>query len=145
MRFTAGFFVAVILSVFMLVEIQCNKNPVKPSITTYSYLNPIINPPDTFKVAYNLNIAGNLIAHITFQDSAVWKIQLLTQGPINYGFINPKDNSMVYITNPDTIGLRGDIQYSFIADNNLDSLQTDLYLVKFIKLSLDYNSFPHRY
>lgn len=145
MRFTAGFFVAVILSVFMLTEIQCNKNPVKPGVTTYSYLNPIVNPPDTFKVAYNLNISGNLTAHITFQDSAVWRIQLLTQSLINYGFVNPANNSMIYIKSPDTVGYRGNIQYSFIANNNLDSLQTDLYFVKFTKLPLDYHTFPHRY
>ena len=146
MKFKAGFFVAVLMGVFMLTEIQCNKAPTSPQITSYGFAQPIVNPPDTFQVVYDLNIAGNLIAHITFQDSAVWKIQLLSQSPINYGFLNPAKDSTVYITSPDSIGFRGQVQYSFIANNiNNNNQYSNLYFVQFTKLPLDYNSFPKRY
>jgi len=129
----------------MLTEIQCNKAPASPDITSFSYIKPIINPPDTFQVAYDLNFSGNLIAHITFQDSAVWRIQVLTQSPITYGFVNPTNDSMVYITSPDTVGLRGNVQYSFIANNVNNDQYKNLYFVQFTKLPLDYHSYPNRY
>lgn len=138
---------AVVLGVFMLIEIQCNKTAVSPDITSYSYNKPIINPPDTFQVAYDLNFSGNLISHITFQDSAVWRIQILTQSSsITYGFVNPSNDSMVYISISDTVGFRGNIQYSFIANNmNNDSIHENVYYVKFTKLPIDYHSFPSKY
>ena len=145
MKFSAGFLLAVILGFFMLTEIQCNKAPASPGITSFSYIKPIINPPDTFQVAYDLNFSGNLIAHITFQDSAVWRIQVLTQSPITYGFVNPTNDSMVYITSPDTVGLRGNVQYSFIANNVNNDQYKNLYFVQFTKLPLDYHSYPNRY
>jgi hypothetical protein len=145
MRFSAGFFVAVVLSFFLLTETQCNKTPASPGITSYSYIKPIVNPPDTFQVAYDLNFSGNLIAHITFQDSAVWRIQVLTQSPITYGFIDPAKDSMVYIKSTDTVGFRGNFQYSFIANNVNNDQYKDLYFVKFTKLPIDYHTFPKRY
>lgn len=145
MKFKNGFFVVVILGALMLTVTQCNKAPKTPTITSYSYIKPIINPPDTFQVAYDLNFSGNLIAHITFQDSAVWKIQVLSQSPITYGFVNPVNDSMVYIKSPDTVGFKANVQYSFIANNVNNDLYKDLYFVKFTKLPLDYNTFPHKY
>jgi len=146
MKFSAGFFVAVFFSFFLLTETQCNKSQVNPGITSYSYLHPIINPPDSFQVVYDLNVPGNLIAHITFQNSAVWKIQVLTQSLITYSFIDPAKDSSVYIKNPDTIGFKGNLQYSFIANNvNNDNQHENLYHVKFTKLPIDYHTFPKRY
>lgn len=150
MRLRAGFLVAVVLGLLIFVVAGCNKNPAGPNIVTYSYLTPIINPPDTFQVAYNIDISGDHIAHITFGDSAVWKIQALTESRISFGFKNPANNTIVYLKSPDTVGFRSDFQYSFIANNNNASGDTTtdimgLYYVKFTKLSLDYSSFPKRY
>lgn len=146
MRFKTGFFLVVIFGVIMFTVTRCNTSPVSPSIVTYSYVNPILNPPDTFRVAYDLNLLGNREALITFQDSAVWNIEVQTQSLATLGFINPLDNSLVYLDGNDTIGFRSGIKYSFILNNsNTDSLR-GLYFVKFTKLpDIDYNTFFRKY
>lgn len=146
MKRKAGFFAAVVLALLVFSEAGCNKKPSGPNVVTYSYQVPILNPPDTFQVAYNLYVTNNLTARITFQDSAVWKIQKITQNQVNFGFINPANNSTVFINSPDTAGFRGNLQYTFIVNNLASSDSTlGMYYVKFTKLPLDYSSFPHRY
>ncbi|MBE0650389.1 MAG: hypothetical protein IH595_06070 [Bacteroidales bacterium] len=146
MRFKTGFFLVVIFGVIMFTVTRCNTSPVSPSVVTYSYVNPILNPPDTFRVVYDLNLLGNREALITFQNSAVWHIEVQTQSLAKFGFINPSDNSLVYLDGNDTIGFRSDIEYSFILNNsNTDSLR-GLYFVKFTKLpDIDYNTFVRKY
>lgn len=148
MKQRAGFLVAVALGLLIFSVTGCNKTESGPDVVTYSYLKPIISPPDTFQVAYDVTISGNHIAHITFQDSAVWKIQALTENRrISFGFNNPANNSMVYLKNPDTIAFRSGVQYSFIV--NIASVDTTatrgLYYVKFTRQPLDYSSFSKRY
>lgn len=146
MKFTAGFLVAVILALMMLTVTQCKTGSVSPAIVSYSYAVPIINPPDTFQVAYNLSLLGNRTAHITFQDNGVWKIQVLSQSRATFSFINPADNSTIYIVSPDTVGFQGGLQYSFVAYSTSNDSIKGLYFVKFTKLPfLDYGSFSPRY
>ena len=146
MRFTAGFFVAVVVVVMMFTETQCTKGTVPPAIASYSFAVPIINPPDTFQVAYNLTLLGYRTAHITFQDSAVWKIQILSHSLATFSFVNPSNDSTIYLTSPDSVGFKGAVNYSFTVNNTISDSTRRLYFVKFTKLSfLNYSSFSPRY
>ncbi len=50
-----------IIGIFILTLAGCNKYPPGPKIPLYSYLKPIINPPDTFQIAYNAFMAIKLL------------------------------------------------------------------------------------
>lgn len=123
---------------------QCNPKPVDPSITRYSYLDPIVDPPDTFQVLYNVSTFGDKPANITFQDSAVWKISLMGDGRVLFGVIDPNDSSWNSISANDTIGFQGNVSYTFVAtNNNVDDLST--YYVQFTKLPINYSGFPRKF
>ncbi|MBN2615513.1 MAG: hypothetical protein JXR71_07435 [Bacteroidales bacterium] len=128
----------------LLLAWQCNPDPVNPAIDQYSYLNPIVNPPDTFQVIYNLSTYGNKSAYITFQDSAVWKIQILSDTRAIFGVVDKRDSSLQLIGAVDTLGFQGNISYTFIANNNnIDNLNS--YFVQFTKLPIDYSSYPKKF
>lgn len=146
MRFKTGFIWVVILGAILFTVAGCKPTPVKPAIFTYSYVNPILNPPDTFQVVYDLNLLGNRAARITFQDSAVWKIEIMTQSLATFGFINPADNKIVYLDGNDTVGFKGGTEYSFVLNNSTEDTLSGLYFVKFTKLlQFDYSSFSRKY
>lgn len=122
----------------------CNKTPNGPSVVQYSYLTPVVNPPDTFQVVYNLSTYGNKSAYITFQDSAVWQIKVLSDVRALLWVVDPKDSSLNGIKAIDTIGFQGGQSYTFIANNNnIDGMSS--YFVQFTKLSINYSSFSRKY
>ena len=130
-----------IISVFAW---QCNDTVVGPAVQQYSYLDPVVNPPDTFQLLYNLNSNGDKSAYITFQDSAVWQVRVLSNPIALFGVIDPKDSSWNSINTVDTLGFRGALQYTFVANNNnYEDLST--YAIQFTKLPIDYNSFSKKY
>jgi hypothetical protein len=146
MRFKTGLLLVVILGAIIFTVAGCKPASVKPNIITFSYVNPILNPPDTFQVAYDLNLLGNRAARITFQDSAVWKIEVMTQSLATFGFINPADNTIIYLDGNDSIGFKGGTKYSFVLNNSTEDTLSGLYFVKFTKLpQLDYSTFYRRY
>ncbi len=146
MRFKAGVFWSLVLGAFFFTVAGCKPTPIKLAVPTYSYVNPIVNPPDTFQVAYDLNLQGNRTALITFQDSAVWYIQIMTQSQATFGFINPTNHTTVFLNGNDTLGFRSGIAYSFVVNNGTADTLSGLYFVKFTRLpQLDYSSFYRKY
>lgn len=144
MKITSRLILTIVVGILLLTVSQCNTTPLVPAIPNFSYLEPIVNPPDTFQIAYNLNTYGDKIAHITFKDNAVWKLQILGDSRALFSVLNPVNDSARYILSVDTIGFRGGLKFSFVANNN-NAQNIGLYFVQFTRLPLKYNSFSPRY
>lgn len=132
-----------IIGIFILTLAGCNKYPPGPEIPVYSYLKPVINPPDTFRIAYNLSVYGDKIAHVSFQNNAVWLVEKLGVGKAIFKAIS-YDSTVIVIDNKDTLAMKGGESYAFIANNNN---YTDLgnYFVQFTKLSISYDSYEPKF
>ncbi|MBN2638188.1 MAG: hypothetical protein JXR65_03755 [Bacteroidales bacterium] len=134
----------VLAGLISLLAWQCNTTPINPAVKQYSYLDPVVNPPDTFQLIYNLSTYGDKMAYVTFQDSAVWQIKVLSDGRALFGIIDPKDSTWKAISAVDTLGFQGSTQYTFVANNNnIDNLGS--YFVEFTKLPITYNDYSKKY
>ncbi len=138
-----GFLVALVMGILLIAGTQCKPKPPINNIPVFSSLTPIINPPDTFQIAYNLSTYGNKLAYVTFKDSSVWKISLQGSPRVSFGFISPIDSSFIFITDNDTLGFRGGVQFTFIADKN--NYVVGPYFVQFLRLPINYNNFSPKY
>lgn len=136
-------FLISLIGIVMLSSADCNKHPVGPQIPVYSYLEPILNPPDTFQIAYNLSTYGDKIAHVSFQDNAVWLVEKLGVGKAIFKAVS-YDSTIVVIDSKDTLAMIGGKTYAFIANNNN---YTDLgnYFVQFTKLPISYDSYEPKF
>jgi hypothetical protein len=111
-------------------------------IPVYSYLTPPDSPPHTFQIVYNLSTYGDKEALITFDSSAVWLIEKLGDGRINYFVKNDSASRNIY--SKDTLGLKAGYAYRFVANNNnYDEFKN--FFTQFTKLELDYNSFGRKF
>ncbi len=144
MRSYSGLLLLAVLGIFILSGADCNKHPTGPQIPLFSYLNPIVNPPDTFQIAYNLSTYGDKIAHVTFADSAVWLIEKLGDGRATFKAGNTDEGTTRVINSKDTLGLKAGVHYVFIANNNN---YTDIgnYFVQFTRLPLNYDTFEPKF
>ncbi len=137
-------FLIAILGLVVLSASECNKTPSGPQIPLYSYLDPIINPPDTFQIAYNLSTYGDKIAHVTFKENAVWLIEKLGAGKVIFKAVNVDSAQTVVIDSKDTLALKAGTHYSFIANNNNYTDITN-YFVQFTRLPLSYDTFKPKF
>ncbi len=131
-----------ILLSLCLTASQCNKTPPSVQIIRYSYLNPIVNPPDSFQIIFNISTLGDKYAYVTFNKNAVWLIEKLGDGRINFRIENDSDSRI--ITNTDTLGLKAGFKYSFVANNN-NYLEFTNFFVQLTKLNINYNSFEPKF
>lgn len=138
-----GFLVALVMGTLLIAGTQCKPKPPISNIHVYSNFTPIVNPPDTFLIAFNLSTYGNKLADITFKDSSVWNISLQGSPRVSFALISPIDSSYVFITNNDTLGFRGGVQFTFIADKN--NYIVGPYFVQFLRLPINYNTFSPKY
>ena len=128
--------------ILLLTASQCNKTNPPPSIQQFSYTKPIVNPPDTFQVIFNISTLGDKYAKITFLNDGVWLIEKLGDSRINFRIENGTD---VYaITRADTLGLKGGFEYSLVANNN-NYMEFNNFFTQFTRLSLDYNTFQNKF
>jgi len=65
----------ILFSVIVVLSVDCNNNNPEPSIPTYSFVDPIVSPPDSFQIVYNISTYGDRLAYITFEEDAVWYIE----------------------------------------------------------------------
>ncbi len=128
--------------IVILSSADCNKQPAGPQIPIFSYLEPVVNPPDTFQIAYNISTYGDKIAEVVFKNDAVWLVEKLGVGKITLKAVS--DTSVLYIESQDTLAMKGSKQYYFIVNNNNYTDFTN-YLVQFTKLPLSYNSFEPKF
>ncbi len=119
---------------------QCNKPPLN-KVPTFSYLQPIVNPPDTFQIAFNLSSYGDKFAHVTFADSAVWLIERMGDGR---AIVRIKHNSgALPILGSDTLGLQANEDYMFVANNNNYNIGN--FFIQLTKLPIDYHAFNQKF
>lgn len=110
--------VAIILLVAVaLTGSNCNKTPNPPPDIIFSYRNPIENPPDEFKISFDISQLGDKIASVKFADSAVWTVANQGDSKVSFYIQNP-EGQKEGINNSATYGLRGGVWYKFIANNN---------------------------
>jgi len=144
MKNYAKLFLLSVMGFIILSAANCNKNPTGPEIPLYSYLDPILNPPDTFQIAYNLSTYGDKTANVIFKEDAVWLVEKLGAGKVIFKAVNVKDSTTFVIDSKDTLAMKGGAQYAFIANNNN---YTDIsnYFVQFTKLPLNYDTFEPKF
>jgi hypothetical protein len=136
-----------LLSLFTILIFSgadCHKKPVGPEIPLYSYLNRIVNPPDTFQIAYNLSTYGDKTAHVVFKENAVWLVEKQGAGKVIFKAIDDNSGVIIVIDDKDTLAMQGGIPYSFIANNNNFTDITN-YFVQFTKLPLSYDNFQPKF
>ncbi len=144
MKNYARLFLMAILGVVVLSAANCNKTPSGPEIPLYSYLDPIIYPPDTFQIAYNLSTYGDKTAHVTFKNDAVWLVEKLGAGKVIFKAVNVDSTTTVVIDSKDTLAMKAGTHYAFIANNNNYTDITN-YFVQFTKLPLNYDTFNPKF
>ena len=142
MKNYAKLFLIPIIGIFMLSLAACNKYPVNPGIKVFSYLKPVINPPDTFQIVYNISTYGDKIAKVLFKENAVWLVEKLGSDQVMLKALS--DSSTLFINNKDTLAMKGSKQYFFIVNNNNYTNFTN-YFVQFTKLPLSYNNFEPKF
>ncbi|MBU3927690.1 MAG: hypothetical protein KKB74_07770 [Bacteroidetes bacterium] len=121
---------------------SCTKSNSVSDIPVYSYLTPPVPPPPVFQVVYNLSTYGDKEALITFDSSAVWLIEKLGDGRINYFVKNDSTSRNIY--SKDTLGLKAGYTYRFVANNNnYDEFKN--FFTQFTRLPNDYASFPQKF
>ena len=110
---------------------------------TYTMNEQIINPPDSFRIVMNLR--PNNPVRTFFEDSinSVWKINK-QQASNRLVWMKRTDSSERFYINQDTLGLKANIQYQIFGSNNHYEQQRTVY-VKFIRLPLDYETFPNKF
>ena len=110
----------VVFSMLVFVALtasNCNKTPAPPSDDIFSYRDPIINPPDEFKISFDISQLGDKIATVQFADSTVWTITNQGDSRVSFYIQNPEGEKQG-INSSVTYGLRGGVWYKFIANNN---------------------------
>ncbi len=142
MKSYAKLFLISLMGIVILSSADCNKHPAGPQIHVYSYLEPILNPPDTFQIVYNISTYGDKIANVIFKDDAVWLVEKLGAGKVLLKALS--DTSTLYIASKDTLAMKGGNRYNFIVNNNNYTDFTN-YFVQFTKLPLNYSSFEPKF
>ncbi len=140
MKSTVKLVLISLVAIWIFSASECNK-PALFEVKTYSYLEPIINPPDTFRIAYNLSSYGNKFARVTFKDSAVWFIERLGDGKASLRIEH--NSSSINILASDTLGLAGNEDYAFVANNNNYSIGN--FFIQLTKLPVDYHTFSSKF
>lgn len=142
MKSYAKLFLIFLMGIVILSSSDCNKHPAGPQIPVYSFLQPVINPPDTFQIAYNISTYGDKIAKVVFKNDAVWLVEKLGMDKITLKA--ESDTSVLYIESKDTLAMKGGNRYNFIVNNNNYTDFTN-YFVQFTKLPLSYKNFEPKF
>ena len=126
----------------LFTAMQCNTKPPEPAIKQYSYTEPIVNPPDSFQVIFNVTTFGDKFAYVTFNQNAVWLIEKLGDGRLNFAIQN--DTATLSIPGKDTLALKANYKYTLIANNGNYEGFTNLF-TQFTKLNLNYEEFEPKF
>ena len=110
-----------------LLAFHCNPSePVDPDVPIYSYREEIINPPDDFKISFDISQQGDRIATVTFSYDAVWKVSNTGDSRAKFRVQN-QNGDINAIPSTFTAGFKGGGQYYFVANNNKYIDITDVY------------------
>ncbi len=148
MKKTTSLFVFSALVILFSIT-ACYKNePANPDLPIFSSISDIINPPDSFILAYSLNTYNNYLALLEFEIDAVWEIERLSAP----GFITVWIDRTVGENNPELeiinaqnstsyVGLAGGIRYNFWANRSSGDAAYTTLLLQFTKQDIDYENF----
>lgn len=129
-------------AIILLSYAGCKINNEPTPWPVYSYTEPIINPPDTFQVVYNISQDGDRAAYITFEEDAVWLVEKLGDARIDYWAYNGDSTLTIYVA--DTLGMRGGRTYTFVGNNNnYDDFNN--FFTQFTKLNFEYTEFEPKF
>lgn len=134
--------IAVIMVLFFA---QCTKSNSSSDIPVFSYLTPPSAPnpiPDVFQLVFNISTYGDKESIIVFDTSAVWLVEKLGDGRINFWAAN--DTVTQFISISDTLALKKGTPYKFIANNN-NYEEFNNFFTQFTKLAVDYDTYEPKF
>lgn len=139
---TSTLFLVIIGIISVSFFTHCGKNNSTSDIPVYSYLDPPAMPPDVFQVVFNISTYGDKETYLTFATDAVWLVEKLGDGRINFGVSN--DTASMAIVKADTLGFKAGYPYRFIANNN-NYDEFNNFFTQFTKLPIDYDTFEPKF
>lgn len=129
----------VFLSVLLFTFSSCvEKDKPKLEIPTYSFTEPIVNPPDEFMIVFNISWVGTREATITFDENAVWEIEKLGDGRADVNMRN--DQGFISLLMLDTLGIKAGITYHIEIKTNYVG-ESNNYFLRFKKTDIDFDGF----
>lgn len=136
--------VLVLMAAAVLLTQGCYKNDgVDSGIPLFPYNKPLLYPPDTFMVVFNVATNGDKIAEMSLDTAGVWFIEKLGDGRVNFTLAN-EQMEVYYLNARDTVALEGGRLYYLIANNN-NHPELNNYFVSFTKLGLNYAEFEPKF
>jgi len=127
-----------------LMAFHCNPtNPPEPSIPIYSYRDTIINPPDDFKIAFDIQQTGDRHAYVLFATDAVWKITNTGDSRAIF-YIQNSEGEKNAIPSTFTAGLKAGKVYIFGANNN-NYTDINQFFCRVTKQADDYQTYPIKF
>ena len=133
----------VIVVMISLTAFNCNKSTTPPPENVFSYREPIQNPPDEFKIYFDISQTGDRIASVMFADSSVWAISNLGDSKATFFIQNPEGDKKG-INSTETLALRSGVWYYFVANNNNYTELKDFYC-GLVKQQDSYNDFEPKF
>jgi len=133
----------VIIAFIAFSASNCNKTPDPPPDNIFSYRDPIVNPPDEFKISFDISQLGDKIATVKFADSSVWAIANQGDSRVTFYMQNPEGEKQG-INSTVSYGLRGGVWYTFVANNNNHTELRDFFC-KLTKQQDGYDSFNPKF
>ena len=131
-----------VLAIILFSSADCNRdNP--PPENIYSYREPIENPPDEFKISFDITQIGDKVATVKFADSSVWMIENHGDSRVLFYMENP-EGDIKTVNSSVTFGLRGGVWYKFVANNNNNTDIRDFFC-QLSKLVEDYDSYEPKF
>ncbi|MDP3463611.1 MAG: hypothetical protein Q8S18_12535 [Bacteroidales bacterium] len=115
-----------------------------PDVPIFSFINPIVNPPDSFLIQFNISSSGEKIAYINFDTTGVWQIDKLGDGRVTTSLINVK-SEVHFLDFRDTVGLSQNEEYRIVVNNNSSQIELNNFFLYFIKLDVDYASYEPKF
>ncbi len=131
-----------VLTIIVFTSSNCNKNNPPPE-NIFSYREPIVNPPDEFKISFDITQLGDKIATVKFADSSVWTIENHGDSRVLFYMENPEGN-LKTVNSSVTYGLRGGVWYKFVANNNNNTDIRDFFC-KLTKQEDEYEDFEPKF
>jgi hypothetical protein len=132
-----------LVAIVPLLAFRCHTTTPEPNVPIYSYKDSIINPPDDFKISFDVNTYGDRAAYVVFSSDAVWQIIKTGDSRANF-WIKNQNGDNKSIINQVTFGLKGNVVYTFVANNNnYDDMQE--FFCRITKQPDDYETYEPKF
>lgn len=140
--------ISILVLLFVLAISACRKpEPLDPDVPVYSSYDNIVNPPEEFKVLYNLRSELNYTTTIKFQDSSVWLIEKQNSFSVLFWIerqYNNDSTGQYYIPENTVVGLEGGREYDFYANKN-NYPEERKFTVLFKKTDYNYDTYEPKF